>query len=250
MTETITAPRRRLVTRVAVLIAVILAAWHIFATFLWIAPKSPLREVVPGNALSSYMLPFFGQSWSVFAPEPINGDYFLDVRATVDGEATEWVRATDVEISLIRNNLFPPRGGIQSTDVSSQFKGAWDKLSDEGKAVAELNYFKDEWEPRMEQALTASDDAAVTERYMAQEHRATAYATQVARAMWGEDVEQVQFKASRQNVIPFAQRHDPEAKRPAEQPAPTGWRGVVVEPGQSGENFRDVFTRQHERVGS
>src|SRR5690625_6020841 len=33
----------------------------LFATFLWIAPSSALRDVVPGNALQSYMIPMFGQ---------------------------------------------------------------------------------------------------------------------------------------------------------------------------------------------
>ena len=84
-------------------IAMALTGFHLFASFLWIAPSSTLREVIPGNLLSQYMIPMWGQSWSVFAPEPINGDYYFDVRAVVstpDGgeETTDWVRATDVEL--------------------------------------------------------------------------------------------------------------------------------------------------------
>src|SRR5690625_7741122 len=68
--------RRRLgaVKRTVTLVAVLFTAFHVFATFLWIAPSSPLRAVVPGNALQSYMIPMFGQSWSVFAPEPIRSE--------------------------------------------------------------------------------------------------------------------------------------------------------------------------------
>ncbi|MGO3886097.1 MAG: DUF5819 family protein [Mycetocola sp.] len=249
MTEQ-TTPHRSVVTRVVLYIAVALTAWHVFASFLWIAPSAPLREVVPGKALSSYMLPMFGQSWSVFAPEPINGDYRLDVRAVVDGETTEWVNATDVEISMIRYNLFPPRAGIQSTDVSSQFKGAWDKLSDDHKVIVELNYFKDDWEERLEDKLLSYESEDVVAPYMKQEHRATAYASQVALAIWGDDVEQVQYRASRQNIIPFAERNNPDAERPAVQNAPTGWRGVVINDGQSVENFRDVFRRSYEGLTS
>src|SRR5690625_2115613 len=75
--------RRRLgaVKRTVTLVAVLFTAFHVFATFLCIAPSSPLRDVVPGNALQSYMIPMFGQSWSVFAPEPINGDYRLQIRS-------------------------------------------------------------------------------------------------------------------------------------------------------------------------
>ncbi|WOF22673.1 DUF5819 family protein [Microbacterium betulae] len=240
--------RRRVLTRVVMYVAVAVTAWHVFASFLWIAPTSPLREVVPQKLLSGYMLPMFGQSWSVFAPEPINGDYRFDVRALVDGEETEWVSASDVEISMIRYNLFPPRGGIQAVDVSSQFKGAWDELDADQQAVAELNYFKDDGEGRMTEAMASYGGEAAVQGYVEQEHRATAYATQVAYAIWGDDVERVQFQATRQNVVPFADRHDPDAERPGVQYSPTGWRAPVVEDGQSQESFAAVFRSAYERM--
>lgn len=244
-----TLPRRRLVTRIVMVLAVAVTAWHVLASFLWIAPSSPLREVVGQKTLSAYMLPVFGQSWSVFAPEPINGDYRFEVRALVDGEETEWVSASDVELSMIRYHLFTPRAGIQAMDVSSQFKGAWADLNEDQQAVAELNYFKDAWEDRMAEAMTAYGDEDVVEDYVDQEHRATAYATQVAYAIWGDGVERVQFRATRQNVIPFEERHDPETERPAIQYSPTGWRAPVIEDGQSQQAFADVFRRAYERMG-
>lgn len=243
-----TRPRRRVVTRVIMCLAVAVTAWHIFASFLWIAPWSPLREVVGQEKLSAYMIPMFGQSWSVFAPEPVNGDYRFEVRALVDGQATEWASASDTELSMIQYNLFTPRAGIVAMDVSSQLKGAWADLNEEQQGVVELNYFKDAWEERMEEALRAYGDTDVVDAYMTQEHRATAYATQVAYALWGDDVEQVQYRATRQNVIPFADRHDPEAERPAIQYSPTGWRAPVVNDGQSQEAFTDVFRAQYERI--
>ncbi|MGO1839103.1 MAG: DUF5819 family protein [Candidatus Microbacterium stercoravium] len=241
-------PRRRLYVRIIMCGAALVTAWHVFASFLWIAPWAPIREVVGQDVLSSYMIPMFGQSWSVFAPEPVNGDYRFEVRAIVDGEETEWVSASDVELSMIRYNLFTPRAGIVGMDVSSQFKGAWGDLTDEQKDVAELNYFKADWEARMADAMKEYDDSTDVASYIEQEHRATAYATQVALAIWGDDVERVQFSATRQNVIPFNDRHDPDAERPGIQYSPTGWRGLVINEGQSQEAFTDVFRAQHERM--
>ncbi|HJA05323.1 MAG TPA: hypothetical protein H9800_10745 [Candidatus Microbacterium stercoravium] len=241
-------PRRRLYVRIIMCGAALVTAWHVFASFLWIAPWAPIREVVGQDVLSSYMIPMFGQSWSVFAPEPVNGDYRFEVRAIVDGEETEWVSASDVELSMIRYNLFTPRAGIVGMDVSSQFKGAWGDLTDEQKDVAELNYFKADWEARMAEAMKEYDDTTDVASYIEQEHRATAYATQVALAIWGDDVERVQFSATRQNVIPFNDRHDPDAERPGIQYSPTGWRGLVINEGQSQEAFTDVFRAQHERM--
>ncbi|HLS63263.1 MAG TPA: DUF5819 family protein, partial [Ruania sp.] len=120
--------------RVLVLLGVFFTAWHIFATFLWIAPGSGLRQVVPGNLLHDYMIPMHGQSWSVFAPNPINGDYRLQVRAVVgEGEEateTEWVDATAAELTMLTHNLFPPRASITAMDVASRFKGAYDDLNE------------------------------------------------------------------------------------------------------------------------
>lgn len=239
--------------RVVAWLAVLFTAWHVFASFLWIAPYSPLREVVPKGALTSYMIPMFGQSWSVFAPEPINGDYHFNVRAVIekDGEEIEtgWVSATDVELSMIQYNLFPPRAGIQSSEVASTQKGAFDKLNEEQKATVALGYFKDDWQARMQTALEQQGDTANAEKFVTEERRTVAYATQVAYAIWGEEnVVRVQYRVSRQNIIPFAERHNPDAERPAPTIVETGWRAPLVEPGQNNDNFGDVFRAQYERT--
>lgn len=240
--------------RVAILLGVFFTAWHIFATFLWIAPGSGLRQVVPGTMLHDYMIPMHGQSWSVFAPNPINGDYRLQVRAVVgegaQAEETEWVDATAAEVTMLTHNLFPPRASNSAMDVASRFKGAYDKLNDGQQDIVALGYYEgDDWRDRLEQALVAQGNESAVPDYLKMERLADAYATQVAYAMWGPDVQQVQFIVSRQNVIPFAERNDPDAERPAVQPAPTGWRGLIVEPGQSQERFAEIFLAGVEASG-
>lgn len=235
--------------------ACLLTLWHVGASFLWIAPYSALREIPTQNVLASYMLPLFGQSWSVFAPEPINGDYHFNVRAVIekDGEETEtgWVSATDVELSMIRYNLFPPRAGIQSSEVASKQMNAYNDLNGEQQAVAALDFAEDGWEDWMVRSfdkLEGSDNPDTTE-YMAAEHLATAYATQVAYAIWGADaVVKVQYRVSRQNVVPFAERNNPNAQRPDPTFSTTGWRLPIEEKGQSRADFADVFRAQFERT--
>lgn len=235
--------------------ACLLTLWHVFASFLWIAPYSALREIPTQNVLSSYMLPMFGQSWSVFAPEPINGDYHFNVRAVIekDGKETEtgWVSATDVEISMIRYNLFPPRAGIQSSEVASKQMNAYNDLNAEQQAVVALDFAEDGWEDWMTGSFDKleGDSNPDTTAYMAAEHLATAYATQVAYAIWGTDaVVKVQYRVSRQNVVPFADRNKPGAERPDPTFSTTGWRLPIEEEGQSREDFADVFRAQFERT--
>lgn len=259
-------PQRPVWVRLVAGGAVVLTAWHVLASFLWIAPYSAnAREIVPGTALSSYMLPFFGQSWSVFAPAPINGDYHFNVRAkTVDAAGrtveTGWVSATDVELSMIQYTLAPPRAGIQSTEVASGYKAAFDALNDAQQAIVRADFESEGGGDALAAALQntlsaqpgsgaegASQQAAVDE-LLAQQRLSTAYATQVATAMWGSDVLAVQFRVSRQNVVPFAQRHDPDAERPAPTVVLPGWQTTVTEDGQNAAAFTQVFRGQHERM--
>lgn len=72
---------------------------------------------------------------------------------------------------------------------------------------------------------TPGDENPSTTAYMAEEHLSTAYATQVAYAIWGADaVVKVQYRVSRQNVIPYKDRNDPSAQRPDPTFSTTGWR--------------------------
>lgn len=253
------APHRTALARITLVVTGLFTAWHIFASFLWISPPSELRSVVPGNLLEEYMIPWYGQSWSVFAPEPINGDYHFQVRAIVsDGEktggkatykATEWVDASSVELSMSRYNLFPPRAASLSVQQASKLLNQWKELNSDQKKTVALGYYEgDNWLGRMQEALDKQGtDKSKVVNYILQERYSSAYATQVAYAIWGQDrVTQVQFMVSRQNIVPFAERHDPDAQRPDAEIADTGWRGLITMPGQSNENFRDVFLAHYD----
>lgn len=244
-------PARRWTVRIVSAALVLLTAWHVFASFLWIYPPSALRQLPPDGALSSYMLPLFGQSWSVFAPEPINGDYHFNVRALVADDAgdeveTGWVSATDVELSMIKNNLFPPRAGIQAEELAGNYKNAWEELAEKQRAVTLENHTDDEWLTTLSEELDKADADVDAESYIGVDRMATAYATQVAHAIWGDEVVAVQFRVSRQNVVPYADRNDPNAQRPDPTVIRPGWRDLLVEPGQNEDRFAEVFRSQYE----
>lgn len=243
---------RSAVKRTLMVVAMLITGFHLFASFLWIAPASTMREVIPGDLLSKYMIPMFGQSWSVFAPEPINGDYYFDVRAVIETEGgeevTDWVRATDVELDHSTYKLFPPRSAGLAVGVASDIKSSWEDLPDDQKEIVKLDYFKGEDSvDRLKTKLGEYNDPDGTvDGYLDSEHLATAYATQVAKAVWGDDVKRVEFAAARQNVVPFAERNDKKAERPDIQPVPIGWRALIVEKHQSQEEFTKYFCSSDE----
>jgi hypothetical protein len=232
--------------RIVTLLCTLFTAWHIFASFLWIAPPTQIRTLVPGNLLTSYMIPFYGQSWSVFAPVPINGDLILKVRAVIDKggkpATTYWVDATAAELSMSRHNLFPPRAANLATQQAMEYKSAFEALTPAQQRVVGLGYYKgNDWEQRLSATITRLADTPAAKTYLEKERHALAYATQVAKAMWGKDVVNVQFQVSRQNVVPFAERNDPKAKKPPLQIVNTGWRGEYEFAQQDETEFADVF---------
>jgi hypothetical protein len=238
---------RRPVVRVAVGVAALFTAWHLFASFLWISPPTPLRELVPGNLLTQYMIPWFGQSWSVFAPAPINGDSHLEVRAEVtDGgtaTTTKWVDAVDVEWQMAHHNLMPPQAANLANLQARELRGAWDGLNEQQRKIAAQGYYKgDDWLDREMTAMkSVGSNTEAVNTYITCERYINAYATQVARAIWGQKVSHVQYRASRQAVIPFEQRNKPGITKPSRVYYDFGWRGLIVLPGQDEAAFKEVF---------
>jgi hypothetical protein len=257
--------KRRPVVRAVMVLLALVTAFHVFAQFLWIAPASQLRVLIPGDFLTSWQIPFFGQSWSVFAPDPINGNYVFKVRALVpdrSGETvqTQWIDATDAEYAAAEHHLLPPRGASLASEQATKYKSAWDALNEDQRAVVADHYWKGaDWKVRFENALLAAsgdDDDAVAHAnaFITANAFTDAYATQVARAAWGDDVRSVQFDIYRQNVTPFAQRHEQDPEPQPKQTTPTGWRGLFVMPEQSQDDFAATFDRwldasgQHEKT--
>lgn len=250
--EAVTRKRRPLWLRIIAVLCAVLTAWHIFATFLWVAPASELRSVVPSKVFYGYMNPMFNQSWSVFAPEPVNGDYLVEVRAiSVDEngkrKTTEWVNAVSREMSLTHHNFFPARATLAGTQVASEYRKTWKKLGKNQQEVVEWNYYEgNDWSQRLETELEhkagKSSSAVKNARdFIDEERKTTAYVTQVARALWGTSIEQVQYRVGRQSIVSFEKRHDPEAVRPKPSYIKSGWRGQIIVDGQNDSNFAMIF---------
>jgi len=223
---------------------IIFLAWHVFASFLWIAPPTPLREVVPGTLLQSYMIPWFGQSWSVFAPEPINGDNEILIRAELrpagESSVTAWINATDIEYQLAYHNLVPPKAATMGMHQAADFRNVWTKLNAEQQASVTRDLGQD----ADLKAVLTDEDGRLTEAaraYIAQEERTRAYATEVAYAVWGSRVTAVQYLVQRHPIVPFQSRNDSTIERPDAIQYVTGWRAPSSTFDASDESFRKTF---------
>lgn len=248
MTEDITEPkpqsRRHTAARLWVVIVTLAVTFHLTATTLWVLPSSPVREVFPGNSLSTYMNSMFSQAWTVFAPQPANTDFTLHIRAATSSGTTDWIDATDVEMSHLDRNIFVSRAYVTAAVWAAYYTSALSQLTSEQQAQVKWNYLLEEAETNRSKDLIATGGAgteATTETYLEIEDALTAYSTQVALATWGEDVRSVQFVVRTQGIVPFANRLDRDAQRPDVVDQVVGWRRTLVRDGQDPDAFRDIF---------
>ncbi len=226
-----------------------LVALHFVATFLWNAPSNPIKESV-GDQVSGYMRPFFQQNWSLFAPNPVNAEDELRVRAQVEdpqtGEVTttEWEDPTRLEWTLITHDPAPSRASRLTSNLHRRVNTAWDALTDDQQAILGTDY-QDmaDWRPLADD-LIASQGGETSNRVaniVRADRVTTGYATQFAKALWGEDVVAVQFQLVRTPVPRWDVRFDRPPENPQQTVREFGWRPALVDPNQDEAAFADVM---------
>ncbi|MDT0266949.1 DUF5819 family protein [Streptomyces sp. DSM 44915] len=86
--------------------------WHLAMVFLFVAPSNTVREE-NWDTVRGYMYPEFEQNWKLFAPNPLQRNTAVHVRAEIregvgqSGTVTEWIDLTAWEVDQIRYNLLP-----------------------------------------------------------------------------------------------------------------------------------------------
>src|SRR3954470_8429516 len=88
---------------------------HSVLLMLWLAPSSPIRDLVGSRGLASYVDPYFQQSADSVDPDAQYVDESFQVRALVEGDnakkphVTRWVDLTAEEDQRMRHDLAPSR---------------------------------------------------------------------------------------------------------------------------------------------
>ncbi|WP_203611293.1 DUF5819 family protein [Streptomyces cyaneofuscatus] len=88
----------------------LLACAQVAMVFLHVAPSNTLTKQ-HGKTVDDWIYPEFEQNWKLFAPNPLQQNIAVHVRAEVAGaegrRTTEWISLTDGDADAIRGNLFP-----------------------------------------------------------------------------------------------------------------------------------------------
>ncbi|MGZ5366600.1 DUF5819 family protein [Aeromicrobium sp.] len=208
----------RVSRRVVILVIAVLAALHSFLVMIWVMPENPIRDAVGRERLSSYINPYFEQSWSVFAPTPKKGGESVVIRAFIgkpgskDGKVTEWYDITAEEDARVEYLVNPSRFHSATHRLGNSVNTAMAKYTPVQRRVVGANFVKT---PRSElrKLLLQTNRAGVVGQqavlaYLQQDEMLTRFGTMYATTRWGKGVSMVEFKVGHRNVPNFSQRNE------------------------------------------
>ncbi|MFI7103823.1 DUF5819 family protein [Streptomyces sp. NPDC050161] len=116
----------RIVICVAASAVAVAVAIHLAMMFLHVAPSNTLSRS-QGKLIGDYVYPEYEQNWRLFAPNPLQQNIAVQVRAelrTRDGglRTTGWTDLTARDGQAIRHNLFP------SHSQQNQLRRGWENF--------------------------------------------------------------------------------------------------------------------------
>ncbi|MEV6650173.1 DUF5819 family protein [Streptomyces sp. NPDC051219] len=114
----------QIVASFALAVIGVFACVHVAMVFLHVAPSNTMTKQ-HGEAIDEWIYPEFEQNWKLFAPNPLQQNIAVQVRADVrtpGGERTTtvWKDLTARDAARVRHNLFP------SHVDQNELRRAWD----------------------------------------------------------------------------------------------------------------------------
>ena len=200
-----------LAARILTICVCALLAWHFLATYTWNAAPNAVRAAIGQQALESWMIPMFGQSWSVFAPNPGSVNQNLEVRAVLDGDiTTDWYSLTDRSTRKdVQGHLIPSRMYLNDYILANRYYDAALAIPVEIRDIAGEERAEGDWwvvlEGAMLEASGVEADTRISE-FVLYERTVLGLVTEAAIGRWGEDVSMVQVRVVKTPVVPFEQR--------------------------------------------
>ncbi|WP_265522030.1 DUF5819 family protein [Oerskovia flava] len=242
-------PARPVRARVAMVVALAVAGFHMIGTFFYTAPSTPATAEV-GGPFTAHMRPYFGQSWRIFAPDPQTIDLRIWVRAAYDsptGEQTmtDWVNLSEVFNAQVHHAVLPARTWRIPVSLHRYHSGALEDLSDTQQAVAFADHTGAEGREALRDALLgAGASVSTVESYQRAEDALYELGSNAAWVLWPDVAPgAVQMSTSTQGVVPFSERHTTGVQRPAESFVRLGWRAPLESTAAERAGFAEAFGR-------
>lgn len=235
---------------------VLVMAVHTFLIGVWVAPRTPIQDEIGSQNVRSYVLPWFEQNWSIFAPNPRRVAVTFEVRAMIidpeTGEevVTDWVDMVEGEDQIVRNNPFPPRTSKIARRTTDQLNSVRSPMNDEQLSQLEANYVETPIEQLREDLVGIDGGASASsiDDYMAMDEVAVRLATGMAHHAWEGEIVHVQYRTTHRPAPSFAQRDDLTVDDTERGVRQYGWRAPAELSDEQLELFKP-YARQAGDLG-
>lgn len=230
-------PRLTRGARIMGILTSLVLAVSMLGTLLIVSPQgTPLRATA-----RSVALPYFGQTWRVFAPTILKSNRTLEVRAQwrdANGELVKsgWVSITDIEQRSVTGNMVAPINRKASWNVSDVYLQRYNALDSEQRERVRDTFIEvsgDGFRPIPVDDIIEDLGGADAEviRFIRMDYMLMRYVTLYSQAGFGQKIERVQWRVGSERPNDFAHRFEQEAQ--FESSVTTfGWRqsNVVIDP--------------------
>jgi len=220
---------------------------HTVLIALWVAPMTPAREQLGNDRLRSYILPWFEQNWSIFAPNPRRTAVTFEVRAVyedINGQShtSEWTDLVDIEDDIVRGNPMGSRASKITRRLADRMHSARSNMSNVQLDWVAANYFDTPVEQLRERLLDVKDGTGThhVDRYLQADYAATTIATAAAERRNSDTILRVQYRTSTRQAPQWKDRHEKDLDEQPRSYRDYGWRAPADLSEQDIEYF-DVY---------
>ncbi len=210
-----------LAARIGAAVCTLLVAVYALMSISFSAPPGGFKSAT--SSLRQLGSPYFSQSWNVFAPHILKADISLEIAAQWRDEAGElvesdWLNVTDLELAAVDGQPLPSRAVKQSWNLIRAYNSRFLELNDEQREYVQDTFierdgdggFQARPEDELKEDLYALGESGEAFRLLRYDYLVKEYATYLATAYFGEDIERVRWRIYYERPNDFAHRHDPE----------------------------------------
>lgn len=195
---------------------VLVMAVHTVIIGDWAAPRTPIQDEIGSENVRSYVLPWFEQNWSIFAPNPRRVTVTFEVRAMIEdpetGEeiVTDWVDMVEGEDQIVRYNPAPPRTSKIARRTTDNLNSARSPMNDDQLNQLQANYVEAPVEQLRDDLLSIDGgaDADQVDAYMSLDEVAVSLATGMAHHAWEGEIVHVQYRTTHRPAPSYTQREE------------------------------------------
>ena len=222
------------VARNATIGALAIIVAFITVTAIMVAPSGALPAA---SGMKSAMSPYFTQRWTLFAPNVLKSNYYIEVQAgwsDADGgrRTSDWIGLTDLEHAFTGAGLARPRISMLSWNAARTYRERYLALDEDQREYTRTSFIESDGDDGFEardpvviadELSEGKDNRSDVIRFLRVDHMFRTHVTNFTTAYLGRDVDRIRWRVTITRANDFAHRHD-ETQQFTDTVTTYGWR--------------------------